>query len=81
VLHSSAECRWTIRGDLGLPVLVQAALDKLEESGRRYTVEAAHGSASKIGGEVDTQDVGQPCEIDGYVADLSVPVARSPCRP
>jgi NTP pyrophosphatase (non-canonical NTP hydrolase) len=31
--------------------LVQAALDKLEESGRRYTVEAAHGSASKIGGD------------------------------
>jgi NTP pyrophosphatase (non-canonical NTP hydrolase) len=28
--------------------LVQAALDKLAESGRRYTVEAAHGSAAKI---------------------------------
>jgi NTP pyrophosphatase (non-canonical NTP hydrolase) len=34
---------------LGLD-LVQAALDKLEESGRRYTVEAARGSAGKIGG-------------------------------
>jgi NTP pyrophosphatase (non-canonical NTP hydrolase) len=29
--------------------LVQAALDKLEDSGRRYTVNAAHGSAAKIG--------------------------------
>ena len=29
--------------------LVQAALDKLEDSGRRYTVGAAHGSAAKIG--------------------------------
>lgn len=29
--------------------LVQAALDKLDDSGRRYTVEAAHGSAAKIG--------------------------------
>jgi NTP pyrophosphatase (non-canonical NTP hydrolase) len=29
--------------------LVQAASDKLEESGRRYTVDAAHGSAAKIG--------------------------------
>jgi NTP pyrophosphatase (non-canonical NTP hydrolase) len=28
--------------------LVQAALDKLEESGRRYTVEAARSSAAKI---------------------------------
>lgn len=28
--------------------LVQVALDKLEESGRRYTVEAAHNSAAKI---------------------------------
>jgi len=35
---------------LGLD-LVQAALDKLEHSGRRYTVEAAHGSAAKIGDE------------------------------
>jgi NTP pyrophosphatase (non-canonical NTP hydrolase) len=34
---------------LGLD-LVQAALDKLAESGRRYTVEAARGSARKIGG-------------------------------
>jgi len=33
---------------LGLD-LVQAALDKLEDSGRRYTVEAAHGRATKIG--------------------------------
>lgn len=32
---------------LGLD-LVQVALDKLAESGRRYTVEAAHGSAAKI---------------------------------
>ncbi|WP_203782519.1 MazG-like family protein, partial [Paractinoplanes rishiriensis] len=31
--------------------LVQAALDKLEDSGRRYTVEAAHGSAAKIGSD------------------------------
>jgi NTP pyrophosphatase (non-canonical NTP hydrolase) len=31
--------------------LVQAARDKLEESGRRYTVEAAHGSAAKISGD------------------------------
>jgi NTP pyrophosphatase (non-canonical NTP hydrolase) len=30
--------------------LVQTALDKLEESGRRYTVEAARDSAGKIGG-------------------------------
>jgi NTP pyrophosphatase (non-canonical NTP hydrolase) len=29
--------------------LVQAALDKLEDSGRRYTVDAALGSAAKIG--------------------------------
>ena len=29
--------------------LVQAALDKLEDSGRRYTVEAARSSATKIG--------------------------------
>ncbi|MFI7541532.1 nucleotide pyrophosphohydrolase [Actinoplanes sp. NPDC049599] len=28
--------------------LVQAALDKLEDSGRRYTVEAAHGSVKKL---------------------------------
>ena len=28
--------------------LVQAAVDKLEDSGRRYTVEASHGSAAKI---------------------------------
>lgn len=28
--------------------LVQAASDKLKESGRRYTVEAAHGSVAKI---------------------------------
>lgn len=33
---------------LGLD-LVQAALDKLADSGRRYTVEAAHSSAAKIG--------------------------------
>jgi NTP pyrophosphatase (non-canonical NTP hydrolase) len=31
--------------------LIQAALDKLEESGRRYTVEAARNSATKIGGD------------------------------
>jgi NTP pyrophosphatase (non-canonical NTP hydrolase) len=31
--------------------LVQAALDKLDDSGRRYTVEAAHSSATKIGGD------------------------------
>ncbi|GAA3350854.1 nucleotide pyrophosphohydrolase [Amorphoplanes nipponensis] len=31
--------------------LVQAALDKLEDSGRRYTVESARGSASKISGD------------------------------
>lgn len=31
--------------------LVQAASDKLEESGRRYTVEAAHGSVAKIRGD------------------------------
>lgn len=31
--------------------LVQAALDKLEESGRRYTVEAARSSAAKINAE------------------------------
>ncbi|PRY22337.1 nucleotide pyrophosphohydrolase [Pseudosporangium ferrugineum] len=30
--------------------LVRAALDKLDDSARRYTVEAARGSASKIGG-------------------------------
>lgn len=30
--------------------LVEAALDKLDESGRRYTVEAAHGSARKMTG-------------------------------
>jgi NTP pyrophosphatase (non-canonical NTP hydrolase) len=35
---------------LGLD-LVQVALDKLEDSGRRYTVEAAHSSAAKIGDE------------------------------
>jgi NTP pyrophosphatase (non-canonical NTP hydrolase) len=35
---------------LGLD-LVEAALDKLESSGRRYTVEAARGSAAKIGDE------------------------------
>lgn len=34
---------------LGLD-LVQAALDKLAESGRRYTVEATRGSAGKIAG-------------------------------
>jgi NTP pyrophosphatase (non-canonical NTP hydrolase) len=34
--------------------LVQAALDKLEESGRRYTVEAAHGSAAKIAADHPT---------------------------
>jgi NTP pyrophosphatase (non-canonical NTP hydrolase) len=28
--------------------LVQAALEKLDESGRRYTVEASHGSIAKI---------------------------------
>jgi NTP pyrophosphatase (non-canonical NTP hydrolase) len=31
--------------------LVQAAIDKLEESGRRYTVEAAHSSITKIRGD------------------------------
>jgi NTP pyrophosphatase (non-canonical NTP hydrolase) len=31
--------------------LIQAALDKLEDSGRRYTVEAAHGSARKLGAD------------------------------
>jgi NTP pyrophosphatase (non-canonical NTP hydrolase) len=31
--------------------LVQAAADKLEDSGRRYTVEAAHGSVAKIVGD------------------------------
>jgi NTP pyrophosphatase (non-canonical NTP hydrolase) len=31
--------------------LIQAASDKLEESGRRYTVEAAHNSAAKISGD------------------------------
>jgi NTP pyrophosphatase (non-canonical NTP hydrolase) len=31
--------------------LVQAAVDKLEDSGRRYTVEASHGSAAKIRGD------------------------------
>jgi NTP pyrophosphatase (non-canonical NTP hydrolase) len=31
--------------------LVQAGLDKLADSGRRYTVEAARGSAAKIVGE------------------------------
>ncbi|MBM2618799.1 nucleotide pyrophosphohydrolase [Actinoplanes sp. LDG1-06] len=30
--------------------LVTAAADKLEEAGRRYTVEAARGSAGKIAG-------------------------------
>ena len=30
--------------------LVQAAMDKLEDSGRRYTVEASHGSVAKIPG-------------------------------
>ena len=34
--------------------LVQAASDKLEESGRRYTVEASHGSVAKIGGDHPT---------------------------
>jgi NTP pyrophosphatase (non-canonical NTP hydrolase) len=29
--------------------LVQAAVDKLAEAGRRYTVESAHGSMAKIG--------------------------------
>lgn len=29
--------------------LVQSAMDKLAEAGRRYTVEAAHSSARKIG--------------------------------
>ena len=29
--------------------LIQAASNKLADSGRRYTVEAAHGSAAKIG--------------------------------
>jgi len=29
--------------------LIQAATDKLEDSGRRYTVEAARSSAAKIG--------------------------------
>jgi NTP pyrophosphatase (non-canonical NTP hydrolase) len=28
--------------------LVQAALEKLDEAGRRYTVEVSHGSAAKI---------------------------------
>jgi len=31
--------------------LVQAALDKLEQSSRRYTVEAAYGSVAKINGD------------------------------
>ena len=31
--------------------LVQAATDKLADSGRRYTVEAAHSSVAKIRGE------------------------------
>lgn len=31
--------------------LVRAALDKLDEAGRRYTVEAALGSADKINGK------------------------------
>jgi NTP pyrophosphatase (non-canonical NTP hydrolase) len=31
--------------------LAQAASDKLSEAGQRYTVEAAHGSATKIGGD------------------------------
>ncbi|MCA2217983.1 nucleotide pyrophosphohydrolase [Jidongwangia harbinensis] len=31
--------------------LVQAAADKLADSGRRYTVEAAHGSVAKIVGD------------------------------
>jgi NTP pyrophosphatase (non-canonical NTP hydrolase) len=34
--------------------LVQAAMDKLEDSGRRYTVEAALGSVAKIGGDHPT---------------------------
>lgn len=34
--------------------LVQAAADKLADSGRRYTIEAAHGSAAKIGGDHPT---------------------------
>lgn len=34
--------------------LVQAALDKLAESGRRYTVEAARSSAAKIPGDHPT---------------------------
>jgi NTP pyrophosphatase (non-canonical NTP hydrolase) len=34
--------------------LVQVAMDKLAESGRRYTVEAAQGSAAKIGGDHPT---------------------------
>ena len=31
--------------------LVQASIDKLEDSGRRYTVEAAHSSIAKIRGD------------------------------
>jgi NTP pyrophosphatase (non-canonical NTP hydrolase) len=31
--------------------LVEAALDKLADSGRRYTVEASHGSVAKIRGD------------------------------
>jgi NTP pyrophosphatase (non-canonical NTP hydrolase) len=31
--------------------LVQAAIDKLEDSGRRYTVEAAYGSIAKVRGD------------------------------
>ena len=34
--------------------LVQAAMDKLEDSGRRYTVEASHGSVAKISGDRPT---------------------------
>jgi NTP pyrophosphatase (non-canonical NTP hydrolase) len=34
--------------------LVQAASDKLTESGRRYTVEASHGSVAKIDGDHPT---------------------------
>ena len=34
--------------------LVQAGLDKLEASGRRYTIEASHGSTAKITGDHPT---------------------------
>jgi NTP pyrophosphatase (non-canonical NTP hydrolase) len=37
--------------------LVQAALDKLTDSGRRYTVEAARGSAAKFAGTVGRPDI------------------------